>query len=148
MYYKNISPQFLNQNGIDTKNLIFSPYFLPYNPRLKEFARKMRNNSQLAEVLLWCELKAKSTGYTFNRQYPILNYIVDFYCKELQLVVEVDGISHFSFFAGEKDEKRTQQLELLGVRIIRVLDSDIRNNSRQVFEFIMQNIADNNPPSS
>ncbi|MBO4740058.1 MAG: DUF559 domain-containing protein, partial [Bacteroidales bacterium] len=92
----NITPQYLQENGIETKNLIFSPMHLPYNPALKQFSRDLRKNGVLAESLLWRHLKAKQTGFVFNRQKPILNYIADFYCKELSLVIEIDGLSHFS----------------------------------------------------
>ncbi|MBT6416907.1 MAG: DUF559 domain-containing protein, partial [Candidatus Marinimicrobia bacterium] len=55
-----------------------------YNPKLKQLARNLRNNSTLAEVLLWNELKQKRMrGYQFYRQKPILDYIVDFYCSKL-----------------------------------------------------------------
>ena len=67
---------------------------IPYNKNLKEFSRKLRLDSTLSEVLLWKYLRAKQTGYTFNRQKPLLNYIVDFYCKPLSLVIEIDGDSH------------------------------------------------------
>ena len=58
--------------------------YIPYNKNLKEFSHKLRNNSTLSEVLLWDYLQAgKMLGYKFNRQKPLLNYIVDFYCKPL-----------------------------------------------------------------
>jgi len=69
--------------------------YIPYNKKLNEFSRKLRNNSTLSEVLLWDYLRAgKIKGFKFNRQKPLLNYIVDFYCKELMLVIEIDGDSH------------------------------------------------------
>jgi len=68
---------------------------IPYNPKLKEFARKLRNNSTKSEIRLWQQLKRKQFfGYDFHRQKPLLNYIVDFYCYELNLVIELDGYSH------------------------------------------------------
>ena len=70
-------------------------YYLAYNKNLKEFSRKLRNNSTLGEILLWKQLRGgKIRGYTFNRQKPLANYIVDFYCKSLRLVIEVDGGYH------------------------------------------------------
>src|SRR6186713_2670591 len=71
-------------------------YWLPYNKNLKEFSRKLRNNSTLGEILLWQKLRAESMmNYTFNRQKPLGRYIVDFYCKPLKLVIEIDGAYHF-----------------------------------------------------
>ena len=54
------------------------PNIIPYNPKLREFARYLRNNSTLSEVLLWKEIKNKALGVEFKRQVPILDYIVDF----------------------------------------------------------------------
>jgi very-short-patch-repair endonuclease len=60
---------------------------IPYNPKLKELARKLRKDMTLSEVLLWQELKSRQMmGYDFDRQRPIDNYIVDFYCKDLMCV--------------------------------------------------------------
>lgn len=68
---------------------------IPYNPRLKELARKLRNNSTKAENVLWLCLKGKQMcGYDFHRQKPIDNFILDFFCHELMLGIEVDGYTH------------------------------------------------------
>lgn len=73
-----------------------------------------------SEVKLWQELKhAKMLGYDFDRQRPIDNYIVDFYCKDLQLAIEVDGITHEGDIARQKDEQRQEKLEELGVSFLR-----------------------------
>ena len=83
--------------------------FVRYNPWLKEFARRLRRNSTLSEVLLWKELKGKQMmGYDFHRQKPIGEYIVDFYCPALKLAIEVDGESHILNEAN--DAKRQQRL--------------------------------------
>ncbi|MBQ6725101.1 MAG: endonuclease domain-containing protein [Bacteroidales bacterium] len=133
-----ITSDYLQQNGIETKKLVFSSKHLPYNPMLKSFSRKLRRDGELAEVLLWRHLKAKQTGYVFNRQKPILNFIADFYCKELGLVVEIDGLSHFSEEASLKDEERDRQMRVIGLRVIRVLDSDVRKNPEHVVKCIME----------
>ena len=71
-------------------------YFLPYNKNLKEFSRDLRSHSTLSEILVWQKLRSSQfRGYAFNRQKPLGNYIVDFYCLKLDLVIEVDGNSHF-----------------------------------------------------
>ena len=68
---------------------------LKYNPKLKQRSRELRKNSTFAEKLLWHNLRGKQFfRYQFTRQKPIGNYIVDFYCKELKLIIEIDGISH------------------------------------------------------
>jgi len=67
-----------------------------YNPKLKELARQLRNNSTQSEIRLWQYLKGKQMmGYDFHRQKPIDNYIVDFFCNKLKLAIELDGFSHY-----------------------------------------------------
>ncbi len=68
---------------------------IPYNPKLKELARKLRQRMTFSEVKLWNELKnEKMMCYDFDRQHSVWNYIVDFYCKDLFLAIEIDGITH------------------------------------------------------
>ncbi len=93
---------------------------IPYNPKLKELAKKLRKNMTFAEVKLWNELKnGQIMGYDFDRQRPIGNYIVDFYCKDMQLALEVDGITHEDEKAMLKDEIRQGELEMSGVSFLR-----------------------------
>ena len=96
---------------------------LPYRKDLKLLARKLRNNSTLAEVLLWCKIKGKALEVEFHRQVPIGNYIVDFYCHELMLAIEIDGNSHYDEVATEKDVTRQRILENLGICFIRFDDA-------------------------
>ena len=91
-----------------------------YNPKLKEIARKLRQNMTFSEVKLWNELKnGQLLGYDFDRQRPIGNYIVDFFCKDLQLAIEVDGITHLDERVIEKDEIRQEELESMGIWFLR-----------------------------
>ncbi|MFM8833835.1 MAG: endonuclease domain-containing protein [Cytophagales bacterium] len=81
-----------------------------YDPKLTARARELRNNSTLSEVLLWQELKgAKILGYDFHRQKPIDNFIVDFFCYDLMLAIEIDGSSHDG--KEKYDSFRQQKLE-------------------------------------
>ena len=90
---------------------------IPYNPKLKKLARELRQNMTLSEVLLWNQLKqAQMLGHDFDRQRPIDNYIVDFYCKDLRLAIEIDGASHDFEVVAENDIVRQERLEFLGVR--------------------------------
>lgn len=99
---------------------------IPYQPKLKEYARKLRKNSTLAEVLLWKQIKNKTLGVQFHRQVPMLDYIVDFYCHELMLAIEIDGNSHeYKYF---EDLNRQNRLEKYGVQFIRFLDADVKHN--------------------
>ncbi len=136
MNFEDITPDYLYQQGINPDGLLFSRYHLPYNPKLKEFSRDMRRDGEKAEAMLWNRLKAKQLGFTFNRQKPILNFIADFYCKELNLVVEIDGASHFSAEAQQRDKERDRQMQALGLEILRVLDGDVRKDADRVACFI------------
>ena len=93
---------------------------IPYNPKLKEFARKLRKTMTFSEVKVWNELKnGQLMGYDFDRQRPIGNYIVDFYCKDLLLALEIDGITHQDEGVMYKDKIRQKELEALGVTFLR-----------------------------
>ena len=114
-------------------------YYLPYNKNLKAFSRKLRNNSTLGEILLWKQLRAgKIRGFTFNRQKPLGNYIVDFYCKPLQLVIEVDGGYHFEKEQKILDAERQKILEEMNLRFLRFHDEEIRKDMEIVLRRIEQ----------
>jgi very-short-patch-repair endonuclease len=82
----------------------------------------------LSEVLLWREIKGKQLGVQFSRQIPIDEYIVDFYSKELQLAIEINGESHWHDNAPEKDRIRQERLESLGVHFLRFDGLDVKRN--------------------
>ena len=106
---------------------------ISYNPKLKELSRQLRNNSTFAEVLLWNQIKKKQIrGYQFLRQKPIDNYIVDFFCYELMLVIEIDGETHN--YKVEKDQVRQNRLESLGINLLRFLDIDVKRNMNGVLQ--------------
>lgn len=93
---------------------------IPYNPNRNPFAKKLRKEMTFSEVKLWQELKrGKMMGYDFDRQRAIGNYIVDFYCKDLKLAIEVDGITHQQERTAENDKVRQEYLETLGVSFLR-----------------------------
>lgn len=116
---------------------------IPYNKNLKALARKLRKDMTFGEVLLWNELKDdKLWGFDFDRQRCIDNYIVDFYCKELMLAIEVDGISHNYEEVFVKDTVRQQKLESLGVRFIRFSEGDVKYRMQDVLRSIEAIIAE------
>ena len=121
-------------------------HILPYNQNLKQFSRQLRNHSTLGEILLWQQLRAgKMKGYTFHRQKPIGDYIVDFYCKELNLVIEVDGPYHFEDEQTLLDNQRQQLLEEMGLHFLRFLDEEVRKDMDIVLRTIEEYI--NNFPN-
>jgi very-short-patch-repair endonuclease len=108
---------------------------IPYNRKLKEYARELRNNSTFTEIILWNYLKNKQLlGYDFDRQRPIDNFIVDFYCKDLMLAIEVDGESHIGNEA--KDRRRDKRLNNLGVTVLRFDNFEVRYNAEKVLKEI------------
>ncbi|GAB3824028.1 endonuclease domain-containing protein [Pontibacter rugosus] len=108
---------------------------IPYKPYLKELAKQLRQNSTLSEVLLWNELKNKQLiGLDFDRQKPLDSFIVDFYCKELMLAIEVDGDSHD--YTYEEDVARQQALEKLGVSFLRFDDAEVKRDLPNVLRAI------------
>ena len=115
---------------------------LSYNPALKEKARELRNNSTKTEILLWNFLKGGQVrGYDFHRQKPIDEYIVDFFCNELMLAIEIDGISHIG--KEEYDLNRQTKLEKLDVRFLRFKDEDVFYNNDFVIKEIEKWIDSN-----
>ncbi|MFC2123234.1 endonuclease domain-containing protein [Bacteroidota bacterium] len=117
---------------------------LPYNPKLKKVARMLRKNMTLSEILLWKEIKGKQiSGYDFDRQRPIDNYIVDFYCKDLVLAIEIDGDSHIDKEVKVNDVTRQKRLEDLGVRFLRFDDMDVKDNIDAVLQDIKNWIENN-----
>jgi len=113
---------------------------IPYNPKLVPYAKILRQNMTLGEIALWREIKGKKLGVRFSRQIPIDQYIVDFYCKDLQLAIEVDGSIHFKDEQQNKDIFRQNRLESLGVVLIRFNDLDVKNNLNLVLEELKKTI--------
>ena len=99
---------------------------IPYNPKLRKYARKLRNKSTQSEIALWKNLKGKKVmGYDFHRQKPLDHFIADFYCYELKLVIELDGASHDFEDVQKKDARKQKRLESLGVTVIRFKDEEV-----------------------
>ena len=111
---------------------------IPYNPSLKKRAQYLRKNSTLSEVLLWNQLKGRQMmGYDFHRQKPLDSYIVDFFCSELMLAIEIDGSSHELEGAYERDQRRQQKLENMGISFLRFDDLMVKRDMDGVLEAIV-----------
>lgn len=106
--------------------------FIPYNPNLKILARENRKNPTLPEKIFWEKVlrQRQFNRYKFLRQKPIYKYIVDFYCSELLLAIEIDGEIHDKRV--EYDTQRTEELEHFNVKILRFRNNDILYNLDQV----------------
>lgn len=118
-------------------------YFFPYNPKLIDRAKEMRKNPTIAENKLWQSLR--TFPLKFWRQKPIDNFIVDFYCPKLKLVIEVDGDNHFTESGIAYDQERTNILEGYGLRVLRFTNDDILVNCEEICEKI-RNLIPPNPP--
>ena len=106
-----------------------------YSKDLKQHSRELRNNSTLAEVLLWNHLKRrKMLGYQFMRQKPMHHFIVDFYCSKLKLVIEIDGGSHWHRYGA--DMQRQKHLEKMGVHVLRFNDLAVKKDIDNVLSAI------------
>jgi very-short-patch-repair endonuclease len=121
---------------------------LPYNPRLKRSARRLRSNMTDDEQLLWSRLRRKQIlDIQFYRQKPLGPYIVDFYAPKARLAVEVDGSQHFEPTAARCDRGRSAQLAELGVRILRFDNLLVLHELAAVVEQIWVAVqAATNPP--
>ena len=118
---------------------------LPVNKELRKNARELRKNSTLSEVLLWNLLKNKrANNLDFDRQKIIGNYIVDFYCPKLKLVIEIDGSSHDNKY--KYDKKRHNYLESLGLKVIHFDDRDVKFNIDKVI-LTIEEIINNHYPA-
>ena len=120
---------------------------IPYNPALKQLARDLRNNSTMSEIILWNKLKGKQMmGFDFHRQKPLDNFIVDFFCNELMLAIEINGSSHNEKI--EYDEQRQNKLESLGIKFLSFQDKDVRFNLENVLFTIECWIKEHTPSPS
>ncbi len=93
-----------------------------FNRTSEKLKRKiLRDNMPKAEIVLWAKLKGKGLcGYKFRRQYSVREFIIDFYCPELKLAIEIDGNSHFVEGAETRDRERQQIIESYGIKFLRL----------------------------
>ncbi|MDT8424298.1 MAG: endonuclease domain-containing protein [Desulfuromonadales bacterium] len=121
--------------------------FLPYNKNLTALARENRKNPTPAETKIWNEVlrMRQFADYKFLRQKPLAGYIVDFYCSELRLVIEIDGDSHAE--SVEYDAERTRVLQSLGLTVIRYTNGEVISNIAGVFDDLCEKIEKLTPLS-
>jgi very-short-patch-repair endonuclease len=113
---------------------------LPYNKNLTALARENRKNPTPAETKIWNEVlrMRQFAGYKFLRQKPLAGYIVDFYCSELRLVVEIDGESHAE--SVEYDAERTRVLQSLGLTVVRYTNAEVFQTIAGVYDNLIEKI--------
>ncbi len=112
---------------------------LPINQDLKEYATKMRKNMTDEEKVVWYQI-LKGRVPKFHRQQIVGNYIVDFYCPKLKLVIEIDGYQHFEEKSLKYDSRRTEYLENLGFYVLRFDNTEVNKDFENV-KFIINNVC-------
>ena len=129
-------------------NKIFEP--TPLDPRLRDYARELRGNSTDAERLLWYRIRAKQLNVRFRRQHIVEPFVIDFYCVELKLGVELDGGQHNDAENRVDDDTRTQRLQQSGVTVLRYWNNEVLANIDSVLMHLRSEIerlhSGKNPP--
>lgn len=111
-----------------------------------EKRKKLRNNMTKAEVVLRREIKNRQIlGVKFRRQFGIGAYVVDFYCTELKLVIEIDGVTHCTDEEKEHDKRRQSEIAQLDIKFIRFTNPEIYDDLYNVLEKIKAKIVEFNP---
>ena len=114
-----------------------------YNKRIfRERRRDLRRNQTEAEKILWSRLRNKRClGLKFFRQYSVGAYIMDFYCPEYKLAIELDGGQHAEDESKEYDRIRTDYLKSKGIEVVRFWNNEVLNNTDGVFEEITKKLT-------
>ena len=111
-------------------------------PELQEFARNLRRTQTDAENLMWGLLRDRRLmGCKFRRQHPVTPYVLDFYCSEHKLAIELDGGQHNESAQQQKDEQRTAFLQQKGIRVLRFLNNEVLGQTESVLEAIYNELA-------
>ncbi len=105
----------------------------------REFAKQLRHELTDCEQLLWRHLRNRQLGgFKFRRQYPLSPYVLDFYCAELELAVELDGGQHFGDEALHRDAERSRYLGSRGLRVIRFSNREVLAQMPEVLAEILR----------
>ncbi len=113
--------------------------FYGANPILFEFAKQLRKNETETEKILWQQLSRKNFyGFRFRRQHPIRYFIADFYCHQVNLAIELDGGVHLIPEQYKYDKDRDNELEELGLKVLRIKNDEIINNIESVLNKIKE----------
>lgn len=121
-------------------NDTFDRLYLGASKELRKTATEFRKEMTEAEAIFWNRVRNRNLcGKKFRREHPLFKFIVDFYCPEKKLVVEIDGKIHD--FQKEYDERRTYELEKFGIKVLRFANEDILNNIENVLEEVKKHLS-------
>jgi very-short-patch-repair endonuclease len=113
------------------------------NPTMKDRRRALRHNLSKAEAIMWKRLSRRQMhGCKFRRQHSVDQYVLDFYCPELKLAIEIDGDSHFVPDADISDKERQKYIETFGIRFLRFTNTDVCKNLDGVCRVIFNEIEE------
>jgi len=117
------------------------PFYFGAGPETLRLAGDLRKSMTPAEKVLWEKLRNRQVrGFRFRRQHPIKDFIVDFFCYDAMLIIEVDGSVHDEIKQNERDEQRTLILNRLGIREIRFTNYEVINHTDQVIKKIEEEL--------
>ena len=105
-------------------------------------ARRLRRKMTLPEVLLWSEVRRRAGGVKFRRQHPVEDYVIDFYCAEAKLGIEVDGVIHDMGDQPEHDEKRAAVIAEHGIALLRIPARDLLRSPIEMAEAVVSACRD------
>ena len=125
---------------------INASFYYGASPEMLKRASILRNEMTETELLLWERLrKNKNRGYRFRAQHPIGKFIVDFYCHEALLVIEIDGSIHQTEIVAERDKGRELEISKLGIKVVRFTNNDIYDDLDNVAVTISRIIESTRP---
>ncbi|MGD1043789.1 MAG: endonuclease domain-containing protein [Bacteroidota bacterium] len=115
-----------------------------YNKSIMKQRRKaLRKNLSKAEAIMWNHLSRRQmNGYKFRRQHSVEQYVIDIYCPELELAIEIDGDSHFMPGAEEQDKARQEYIESFGIQFLRFTNEDVYKNIDGVCKTVFNKIRE------
>ena len=106
--------------------------FYQSSPIIFANAKKLRNEPTSSEIIFWSLLKQHFSNFRFKRQHPISQYIADFYCHKLNLVIEIDGSRHQTEEIKNNDQVRDEFLQTLDLKIIRFTNDEVGKNGDSI----------------
>jgi very-short-patch-repair endonuclease len=111
-------------------------------------ARQLRQEMTLPELLLWKRLRGQPMGVKFRKQHPVEDFVVDFYCAQKRLAIELDGIVHSMGDRPQRDTRRDHILSNKGIDVFRIAASDVLRDVDGVADFLVQLCLNRPPPSA
>ena len=121
--------------------------FYESSPIIFANAKRLRNEPTASEIIFWGLLKQHFADFRFKRQHPVSQYIADFYCHKLRLVVEIDGEIHLSKDAIKNDKLRDEFMNSLNLKIIRFTNDEVCKNGEEVVKKLRELIEKIKIPS-